>query len=178
MSKLFDLTEDEYFGSVRPDIPVTEAQPKGKAMSIDEHVNGGPKKKAVDHNIRTRSLYEAAGYTVFRVDQNRTLWDGRVIKLDFLGLFDWMAIHADPEIADIGIQVCGKSRMGAHETEMCSRNETSFNKRAKVDNLRAWLESGHLAHICGWDKVGARWQSTIRDVTMERVERAEARRKK
>jgi hypothetical protein len=135
-----------------------------------------PKFKKGDHNLRTRALFEKEGWLVFRVDATITSFSGAIFTRDFLGLFDWMAIKEGRQV--IGIQVCHKNQIGVHVTKMTSSQETGFNKRRRVDNLNDWLRCGLRACLVGWEKVGARWEPTIRELGMPEVEAALARKRK
>lgn len=158
---------------VKGDTPQEESW----GVDLTEIMGNAPAKfKKADHNIRTRDLYEKYGYFVFRVDQTRTSYGGSIYTVDFLGLFDWMAIKEPNEI--VGIQVCAKSAIGSHITKMTSTEVTSFNKGRKIDNLMKWLECGCRVELVGWEKVGARWQPTIRKLDMVEVEKAMARKRK
>lgn len=132
--------------------------------------------KKADHNLRTRDLYEKQGYLVFRVDQTRTAYGGSIYTVDFLGLFDWMAIREPNEM--IGIQVCAKSALGSHVTKMTSTEITSFNKGRKIDNLMKWIACGGRVELVGWEKFGARWQPTVRQLDQAEVEKAMARKRR
>lgn len=132
--------------------------------------------KKADHNLRTRKLFEDEGWFVFRVDQTRTSFSGSIYTVDFLGLFDWMAVKPDRQV--LGIQVCAKSGLGSHVTKMTSTEETSFNKSSKIDNLKRWLDAGLKAVLVGWAKEGSRWQPTYRKLGLEEVEAALSRKKR
>ena len=132
--------------------------------------------KKGDHNLRTRALFEKEGWFVFRVDQTRTSFSGSIYTVDFLGLFDWMAIKPGRRV--VGIQVCAKTGLGNHVTKMTSTEETSFNKGRKIDNLKKWLECGLDVCLVGWEKVGSRWEPTLRELGMDEVEAALARKRK
>jgi hypothetical protein len=171
--------------------PFDDGKPKTELREIDYEkvresrressapLKPGEKRKKADHNLRTREFYERQGYVVFRVDQTRTSYVGSIFTVDFLGLFDWMAIKPDREV--VGIQVTAYDAMGNHITKMCGSDETSFNKRRKCDNLRDWLKCGLLVHVIGWKQPGrhgSKWEPTVRLVTMETLAPYDARRRK
>lgn len=132
--------------------------------------------KKSDHNLRTRKLFEDAGWFIFRVDQTRMSAAGSIYTVDFLGLFDWLACKPGRQL--VGVQICAKSSLGSHITKMTSSEQTSFNKARKIDNLERWMKCGFRVVLIGWEKVGARWQHTERELDQAEVEKALARKRR
>lgn len=134
------------------------------------------RKSFTNHNARSIEYYEKQGYLVFKVEGRKVVGGGMSNPIDFLGLFDFMAIKVG--CPDIGIQVCALTDTAPHLSKMTSTQLTSFNNRARIANLRSWLETGHRAVILGWAKPGSRWEATEREIDLAYVEKAEARKRK
>lgn len=189
------VSADDLFGNPLPDgyLPRnnTERSPgeQETPSNLQECVQlkSAPKKKA-DHNTRTRDYYLGQGFFCFRVDQTRVNWEGAIFTVDFLGLFDWIAMKP----GDVrGVQVTAYEALGAHVTKMCSSETTSFNlvpdakgkmvEAKKCENLRQWLLCGFTAELIGWKQPGGRgskWEPHFRRIDLARLAEADARRRK
>jgi len=145
----------------------------GSSKGIDPR--GGAKRfKASDHNLRTRDLLEAEGWMMCRADQQRVDYRQMVYRLDFLGLFDWLAFRQG---SFRGVQICAKSSIGTHVTEMTSSKKTTFNNLTKRQNLDRWLAEGGSIELIGWEKEGRFWVPTRRLLTPEIIAKVDSRRR-
>lgn len=137
---------------------------------------GRTKAKAfTNHNARSIKHFEDQGYLVFKVETKKSTGPGAMVTIDFLGLFDFMAIKVGCQ--DIGIQVSAQAGVASHLSKMTSTQLTSYNNRTRIANLKSWLDTNHRAVILGWEKVGSRWVATEREITAEYVEKALARKR-
>lgn len=180
---------DDLFGSPRPaHLPEWNGElPRhmGKKLTIDEHVNGAKRSKAVNHDGRFRLHWERLGYVLAPCEVRDAYFDGQMTqqgkKHDAFGLFDYIAIKAG-EQGVTGIQRCTEGNWCDHLRTMCSVDVETKSKARRVDSLRLWLACGNRAVICYFErraKVGNQeWWAVVVSVTEEMIAGVEARRRK
>mgnify|MGYP003336501287 CR=1 FL=1 len=175
---------EDIFGSTLPrgvtpeDLP--ELKPR-KGMSLDEHLNRTVRRTVADHNARSRKLLEGQGYTVCKTEYRDMAWQGNMAvagkKHDLLGLGDYLAVS---ESLTVLVQVCSEDGWRAHLRKACSSEIDSKSGKARIDNLRLWIQGETRRFlILAWEKDGRGWWQPIHHwITEKDIEETLGRRRK
>jgi len=153
----------------------------GAASGLDPEKSGqvdgkSPRKKQPDHNERTAKYYADRGYLYVRTEWYSQRPDGFMWKRDLFGFADGLAFKGGRFKA---VQIKSRDNMGEGVRDMASSKEIKgMPYRTKRENLEAFLKAGGLIEVIGWEKVGAFWQATVKEVTWETIQEVDSRRRK